>query len=826
MKRFLPIPRYAPPVAIARRRPQNEAANEESGSPPASSSPNPRLPSTQARSTAHQSRDREGAVSPGDVRQCGSPSPANKVSGSPQRPPSRPVHRIIPWTLALLPFILTAAPAEDCWQHQKLSRREPARACFLAATRSTDAWAQAEGLWGLGDYKRANEAFRAAVKSREKDPDVRARWGRMLLDRFNRSDALDLFGEALKINPDHPPALLGLALSAADAFDRRAMEFAAKALAKDPKLLEARELLAALHLEDVNQPKAAEEANAALRLSPDALDAQAVLATIEILNDHSSIDPSSNPPLAAMLARSPAYGQGLSRIAHWLVLNRRYTDAIAAFRKALELDPSLDRAKSELAINLMRVGQDAEARTLLTECYEGGLRNAATVNTLRLLDSYTRFVAVKTPRAIIKLHSSEAALLEPYVTRETERAISTYETKYGFKLPGPVQLELYPDHEDFAVRTLGMPGLGALGVTFGLAVAMDSPSGRPPGEFHWASTLWHELSHVFALVATRHRVPRWFTEGLAVHEETATNPEWGDRLAPHIVQAIKEKKLLPIATLDRGFIRPAYPQQVIVSYFQGGRICDYINQRWGWAKLLEMLDLFKQVRPTSEVVETALGMKAEQFDKEFLAWLEKEHATPVAHYDDFVKGLKQLKQDLAAKDDTAILKTAAAVESVYPEFVEAGNPYEAAADVLIRTGDKSKAREWLWKYVRRGGRSPEAIQRLATLEEEAGNKEKAVEVLERQLWIYPVKDEPLHRRLGQLRASLNRWPEAAEEFAAVVAMKPTDPAEAHFRLADAYKRTGRNGDAQEQVLLSLEAAPGYRPAQKLLLELNSMDNKK
>ena len=95
-----------------------------------------------------------------------------------------------------------------------------------------------------------------------------------------------------------------------------------------------------------------------------------------------------------------------------------------------------------------------------------------------------------------------------------------------------MQLEVYPDHDDFAVRTMGLPGLGALGVTFGNIVAMDSPSGRKPGTFHWASTLWHEMSHVYALAVTKHRVPRWFTEGLAVHEETAVNKEWGDRLDP------------------------------------------------------------------------------------------------------------------------------------------------------------------------------------------------------------------------------------------------------------------------------------------------------
>ena len=155
-----------------------------------------------------------------------------------------------------------------------------------------------------------------------------------------------------------------------------------------------------------------------------------------------------------------------------------------------------------------------------------------------------------------------------------------------------MQVEVYPDHEDFAVRTMGMPGLGALGVTFGEVVAMDSPSGRKPGDFNWASTLWHEMSHVYILTATNHRVPRWFTEGLAVHEETQASPEWGDAITPDIVVAMRDKKLLPVADLDRGFIRPEYPAQVIVSYYQAGRICDYIQSRWGADKLLDMVHSF------------------------------------------------------------------------------------------------------------------------------------------------------------------------------------------------------------------------------------------
>ncbi len=152
------------------------------------------------------------------------------------------------------------------------------------------------------------------------------------------------------------------------------------------------------------------------------------------------------------------------------------------------------------------------------------------MNSLRLLDTLKDYETFKSGTTEVMLHKKEAALLRPYIEPELQRAIATYERKYKMKLPGPVRLEVYPNHEDFVVRTLGLPGQGGLlGVTFGMVVAMDSPSARPPGEFNWASTMWHELSHVYVLTATKHLVPRWFTEGLAVHEESAASPDWGDR---------------------------------------------------------------------------------------------------------------------------------------------------------------------------------------------------------------------------------------------------------------------------------------------------------
>jgi hypothetical protein len=155
---------------------------------------------------------------------------------------------------------------------------------------------------------------------------------------------------------------------------------------------------------------------------------------------------------------------------------------------------------------------------------------------------------------------------------------------------------------------------------------------------------------VYVLTATKHRVPRWFTEGMAVHEETAASPDWGDRLDPGVIQALKGNKLLPVADLDRGFIRPSYPSQVIVSYFQAGRICDYIKEKWGYDKLLEMMYAFAESKPTPEVIETKLGMKPEEFDKQFLAWLGKQVKPTVDGYDEWRTKMKSLAAASRSKE--------------------------------------------------------------------------------------------------------------------------------------------------------------------------------
>jgi cellulose synthase operon protein C len=714
-----------------------------------------------------------------------------------------------------------AANSPDaCHLLRKHGQQTQATACYESLVHSNSAYLRAEGHWGLEQYDQANEEFRIATAAQDGDALYKVRWGMLLHQRFNNNDAVGLFKEALQRDPKNAQAYLGLAIVSADGFDGKAPEYAGQALELDPKLVEAHEFAANLALENADTEHAVAQADEALGLSADALNAMAIRAAVELLADR--------PPdlwLDKIRKVNPAYGEGYALVAHHLELNYRFDDAIVYYRKAIEADPRLWSARSQLGVSLMRLGQEDEPFKQLEMCYNNGYRDAETVNSLRLLDSYKNFVTYKENGTVLRLRKNEAELLHPYFEAELQRIIATYDKKYKMKLTGPVQVEVYPDHEDFAVRTMGMPGLGALGVTFGQVVAMDSPSARKPGDFNWGSTLWHEMSHVYILSATNGRVPRWFTEGLAVHEETQVSPEWGDRVSPDILVAIRDKKLLPVAKLDRGFIFPEYPAQVVVSYFEAGSICDYVQSHWGEGKLLDMVHSYAQRKNTPDVIQENLGVSPEEFDKQYLQWLDQRYGNIAANFDKWHHALEQLIEAANQKQYDAVLRQGEAVRSMYPEYIGGANVYEFVASADLARGDKKAAVDVLTYYEKMGGEDPGILKKLASLEEELGRPKEAAATLDRINYIYPVQDEDLHRHLGDLWFEQANYFGAIREYNAVVALNPADKAGAQFNLARAYFASGQRDKAEQSVLAALEVAPGYRPAQKLLLEIEHPEQK-
>lgn len=713
-----------------------------------------------------------------------------------------------------------AAVPADCWKMRKHGQQQQAQSCFSRLRQSGDAAVRAEGFWGLEEWDDANEQFRLATQSTNTSPVDKVRWGMLLHERFNNKDAAALFLEALEKDPASVDAYIGLARVSADGFDGKATIYLTKALSLDPKRAEAHELMASVALENDDRDLATSEADKAIALADDSLDAMAIRAAIELINERSP-----DKWVARFTGINPHYGEGYAVIAHQLDMHYRHEDAVSYYRKAVSVDPRLWSAHSELGIGLMRLGKEDEAKSELELSYNNGYRDAATANSLRLLDSFRNYEIVRDDTILLKLKKNEADLLRPYLQDELHTILKTYNTKYAMKLTMPVQVEVYPDHEDFAVRTMGMPGLGALGVTFGQVIAMDSPSARRPGDFNWGATLWHEMSHVYILTATKSHVPRWFTEGLAVHEEGERSPEWGNRATPEVLVAIRDKKLLPILKLDRGFVYPEYPSQLVVSYFQAGSICDFIQSKWGEGKLLAMVHSYARMLTTEQVISNDLALAPDEFDKQYLIWINTKYGDEATHFDEWKDKLKTLVLAVRNKKHDEVVAQGSQMLALYPEYVGDGNVYQFMADAYKAKGDAQAEMAWLTAYEHAGGEDPAALKRLAALEEISGNNELAAETLERVNYIYPVNDSELHTHLGDLLYKQEKYGRAAREYAAAIASNPVDRAGAEFHLARAFFAGGRKTEAEESVLAALEIAPGYEPAQKLLLELHRSTDK-
>ena len=648
---------------------------------------------------------------------------------------------------------------------------------------------------------------------------------------------MNLFNEALEIDEKHIGSRIGVATVYAERFEGKAKEIVDAVLDEQPEQVKGYLLRARLYMEEKDLAKADETLDKALemceKLGVAPTEAYALKAAADLMRDVTE-----SPWTQKALDYNPKYGEIYAIPAHYYVITRRYREAADLLQKAVKIDPELWSAHADLGVNLLRENREEEGRRHLEIAFEGDPFSAKTVNSLRLMDSFenfrtfssrdlTRFAddqearaALERPEIIVRLHKKEAELLKPYVLDLAEESVKKFSKKYGFTPQRPIHVELYPDHDDFAVRTMGMPGIGLLGVTFGYLVAMDSPAGRPPGTFHWGTTLWHEMAHVFTLEATDHLVPRWYSEGISMYEEWEARPNWGEPINPDFVNAFNEGKLLPVAELDKGFIRPSYPNQIAVSYFQAGLVCQMIDRQWGPEKLVEMLNAFGKEASTEVAIRQALGIEPAEFDKRFKEFLIGKLGQLA---DD--GGLKLWREELkemltAAKDkdwDKAI-PLGDKLKKMYPGYVEAGSPYVILAEAYEEKGERAKATAELQAYFERGGRNPEQLEKLADWHAEAGDKEKAMAALDEVLYVWPADDD-LHVKLGDLLLEAGRNQEALREYQAAVAMDPLDKAAAHFRLAETYYTLRDSERARRHVLMSLEAAPSYKPAQKLLLKL-------
>ena len=716
------------------------------------------------------------------------------------------------------------------WTGQLAEAESCYRTLLGPATRSA---VKAEAAWALGDHQLANELFRIAAQENPDDAALRVRWGDLFADSHQDAEAMDIYREALTLDPDNAFATLSAAKVLVGGFDDAANTYLEPLLSDATRDSGARAaawlVVARISLENSQFTQGFDALNKAEELLAQndwpLLELYALRAAADLLNNVTESDYT-----AMSLAANPHFGDIYAIPAHFYVITRRYRDAIDLYQRAVDIDPGLAAAHEELGVNLLRDNQMSRARKHLEIAYDEDPFSPKAVNTLRLLDSFENFRLINDPQTpeqgvlpiIFRLHRDEAAVIVPYAIELTRDSIEEFTERYGFELKEPVVVEMYPDHEDFAVRTAGMPGLGILGATFGYVVAMDSPSGRPPEQFQWGTTLWHEMAHVFTLEATDHLVPRWFSEGVSVFEEWRSGPNQGVRIPMSVYNAMKDDKFLPIAELDEGFIRPTYEEQVIVSYMQAGLVCQFIDEAFGTEKLRGMLQGFKDGMLTGEAVEAVLGLSPSAFDAEFEQFVDREHGEFLAGLEEWHHTQMAIGQLVAEGQWEDIIGLAENLVAMLPQYVEPDSPYLALARAHTEIDNHDDAVAALEAFWRQGGYEPTSLKRLGGWLHEAGRTDDAVRVFQSVNMVDPL-DQELHGVLGELLLDGDRAEEALREFSIALELNPHDKATAHFRLAKAHHALGNKAESQQQLLLSLDVAPNYRPAQRLLLELMRAD---
>ncbi len=671
-------------------------------------------------------------------------------------------------------------------------------------------------------FKDALRAYDEAVAADPEALEPRLRAGDLFLEKYNSADARDEFRAVLVRDPANARARLGIARVLDFDGAAGAADSARAALETNPNLVPAHVLLARLALGGGEADGARHEAERALAVDSTSLPALAVLAAAAYL---AGDDAAFGAVERRALALDPRCADFYADVAEMALQGYRYAGAVALARRGLALDSTSARARGIVGINELRLGHVAAARASLEAAFRRDPYNVWYKNTLDLLDTFEKYRTVNTEHFELVLRGDEADLLAPYVGALAEEAYDSLAARYGYRPPPGVRVEVFPRHADFSVRTAGLVGLGALGVTFGRVVAMDSPSARDRGDFNWGSTLWHEIAHVFHLGLTGQRVPRWLTEGLAVREERRARPGWGHPPDPSFLQALKEGRILPVSRLGDGFVRPSYPGQVVHSYYEASLVVQRIEDEHGFDAILAMLHSFAKGDSQADVFHDVLGTDPAAFDRDFDAFLRRRFATPLASLgrdDGFEAELRtgaRLLQQGRLDDAATHLRRA---KTIFPAYAGPGNAYALLARVALQRGDTAAAARELARLDSLDERDYFARTQLASLRQAMGDDAGAAAALREAIFISPF-DPALHERLAALDAANGDHRGAVRERRAVVALAPVDRAEALYQLALALLQAGDAAAARREVLHALEVAPNFQKAQALLLRLHAGD---
>jgi tetratricopeptide (TPR) repeat protein len=693
----------------------------------------------------------------------------------------------------------------------------------------------ARAMRALNRVEDAQSYFRDAIAAAPADPRANTEWGELFLEKYNKAEAAKSFQEALKANPEYGPALVGMAKALADENPPQAVVFAERALKQNPNDAGAQLVLAQVAVYQDKKADVKAAIDHILEFNPKNLEALSMKAAMAYVEGR---DQEYQQTIAEALKIHPTYGEIHRTVGEITAHYYRFDEAVEHTRKAIALDRENIRAVADLGAQLMRTGDERNARRNLETAFRVDRWDVQTYNLLELLDNLEPFDTIKEGDMIIRLAPDESPVLKNYVPMLASEALASLSKRWEFVPKGPILVEMFPKHDDFAVRTLGLPGMiGALGACFGRVVTLDSPTAREPGTFNWGETLWHELAHVITLQLSGNRLPRWLSEGTSVFEERRARPDWGRDMDIPFARAIDRGGVIKIRELNSGF---SSSQTINFAYYQASLVVEYIHDTFGQRALHALIAAYADGSDTETAIKKALGIDIDELQKGFDQLLDKRYATlraalkapaglkegmsvdqlkvlATANPDNFQVQMALGEALAPANPDAAIAAFEKAAE-IIPTVPGEDSPQAAIAAVAMKKGDKvraAKALETLIGYSHTDVQSARELTSLVDANKEPARMQAA---LKRVVSVDPF-DGAAHSQLGRMALNANDNAEAVRLFRVALAAKPLDKASAHVDLAEALYKAGQRDEAKKQVFEALLVAPTYTRAQDLLLKL-------
>ncbi len=704
-------------------------------------------------------------------------------------------------------------------------------------TAASDLAVGAQAQVRLEDYHDANDALSTALALDEDNVQHLMWHGDLYRITYDAAQAQSLYEEALAINPHRAELYVALAQTTSS-YERKEM-LVREALNKAPRSVEALSLLAYLHVLDGQLDKAGSRLAEALAINPASMTALAQLATVHHLRGDSAAYAEVEARARQVHARPSDF---YLTISEGLALRFRYLDAAVLARKAVEADPDNAAANAALGTALLRLGNNRQARRYLEEAYERDAFNLFVANTLSLLDDVAAFREMESAHFRLRIHQAEADILGLAMLREAEAAYQAMAPRYPYRPREKVVIEAYNNADDFAVRVAGVPHIGLLGVSFGDVVAVNTPEAQRDSPYNWARTLWHEIAHTMAIGTSGFRVPRWLTEGLSVYEEQRARPEWAREYELRFFMAFDRDRLHRLEEIDRGFTRPAFPGQVMLSYYHSYKVVDFIVGQYGFEAVADLLSALRSGRSEAEAVQGVLGTTQAALDDAFRQSLRVRRAqlgdvlqgwpdmlTEEAAGGSLEEWLRQQGRNsllgtlqagakaLERGDDDAAEAHFLDALKIYPHFTSAGNAYQGLATVYRRLGNERALIRTLEEFLAVTPFGAAEARELSALHEKRGDAARALSLLARSRTSAPYDAEALVR-MAELSAAQGDFAGEVEARRALLALNPVDKANAYFLLARSLYNNAQITQAKRAVLQSLEIAPGFREAQQLLLD--------